>query len=434
MTAEKLRQGAIEEIGGGTAKPERGKNDNEPSWKTNAARNAWRTLGRAGLGWRVQISEFDYETGEGEVLTIPYIKPKSYLEFLMSQLPGVVVGGAGSIPECAALLNAFWNGYQQQHGSHEIFTAVEIDKSYTLPLLVHADEGRGKRRTNTLVISLETPLGLPVFEKKKRKRCDCDPAPHHLNKYPGDLKSLGSPAAEELIRGMATNTKGHSFLQRWPLVILPGVLYKAYPGIVDEFHELLGKELRSLYHEGFTASNCHFNGALVGVKADMKYHTKLGRLRRSYENKGTVQDKECCHWCLGGSTNLPWEDLQEFPCWEPSNFAQRPWNANAPPPLLIVPCDSSRPEALYQIDPFHTGKVGILRDAVGSSLFWLIEHNYFGAQGDLPSKLSSAYTVLSSCTALQRNKLRLYGASLKPCFSTRVGRASHGPTLKAPIQ
>ena len=121
-----------------------------------------------------------------------------------------------------------------------------------------------------------------------------------------------------------------------------------------------------------------FTAACIGLKADMKYHTKVGCLARSYEHKGRVRDLGCCHHCQGGFPNIPWEDVTETPIWEPTIYSERPWPLNQEPPLQRIPFDLVEPEAFYRTDPFHTGKVGALRDYVGSSLFWLIEHHYYG--------------------------------------------------------
>ena len=174
--------------------------------------------------------------------------------------------------------------------------------------------------------------------------------------------------------------------------MIPGVVYKAYPKIVDEFHRLLAKEMRILYYEGFQGPCGRvYTGVFVGLKADLKWHTKIGTLTRSYENQGKLQNIPCCHQCLSGTAELPWEDLREVPCWENIIFSTRPWSSD--PPLLAVPFDCCFPEAAYRTDPFHTGKCGILRDMVGSAVFWWIYHSYLGRAGDLSSKLDAAHLL-----------------------------------------
>ena len=385
------------------AKVERG--DKEPSWMANAQRNAWRTFKRVGVGWKVPLSTFEFDTGEGEVLMIPYISPKSCLEFLLANVPDVLVGGVTATHEFPAHLSAFWAAYQQCHGTHAVFSSADTDLSYTLPLVLHGDEGRGKRRTGTLIIALESPLGLPdkptSRKRKLHQQFDCQPLANHSNRFGCETCSLEPFSLRKLVSKMRTNNRHHSFLQRWPLIVIPGVVYTAFPTIVHKFNELLATELRSLFYEGVAGPQGRiFTAACIGLKADMKYHTKVGCLARSYEHKGRVRDLGCCHHCQGGFPNIPWEDVTETPIWEPTIYSERPWPLNQEPPLQRIPFDLVEPEAFYRTDPFHTGKVGALRDYVGSSLFWLIEHHYYGWQGDLPTKLKSAHDAFRSfCSA-----------------------------------
>ena len=339
------------------------------------------------------MSEFVFDTGEGESLVIPYISPKAYLEFLMNNCLDLVVGGARSPFECSTQLQAFWAAYRQQHSGHQVYRDCPDTGSlgYAVPLALHGDEGRGKRRTGTMAIFLETPLGLPTLSKK-RKHCTCSPPVKLLDRFQTGVVPLGTETLKSVARQMMTNTKHHSFLQRWPLIVIPGVVYKAYPKIVDEFHRLLAKEMRILYYEGFQGPCGRvYTGVFVGLKADLKWHTKIGTLTRSYENQGKRQNIPCCHQCLSGTAELPWEDLREVPCWENTIFSTRPWSSD--PPLLAVPFDCCFPEAAYRTDPFHTGKCGILRDTVGSAVFWWIYHSYLGRAGDLSSKLDAAHLL-----------------------------------------
>lgn len=371
---------------------------NDSGWKKHAQRNAWRTFRRYGIGWKVPLSVFHFTGSEGEVLEIPYIAPKDILQFLLKQHPDILFGEVRSGPGYALQLKEFWAAYQQQHEGHQIFDSESgLDTAYTLPLLVHGDEGRGKRRTNTFILFLETPFGLgePLSSasSRKRKRRDqsgCAPPQKHLEKFKQG-RNVEQPTWYKSVLGMRTNTKGNCFLQRWPLVVVPGVVYKAHPTLLYEIHKLVGLQLKALYYEGFHGPNGRsFFGSIIGIKGDMKYHTQVGKLTRSYEHQGVIRDLPCCHECLGGTPTIPWEDCSERPIWEASMFTTRPWDDAASPPLLSVPFDRGAPEEIFRKDPFHIGKVGVMRDVIGSILFWCVELGYFG-QGDVPTKLQSAH-------------------------------------------
>eukprot|EP00438_Fugacium_kawagutii_P032562 Skav217936 [mRNA] locus=scaffold1737:15914:17584:- [translate_table: standard] len=364
------------------------------------------------IGWNIPMSNFVFDTGEGDSLSIPYIAPSAYLQFLVNNCIDLVAGGAETYADCKMQLQSFWAAYQQHHGSHRIFSeSLETyDVGYAVPLAIHGDEGRGKRRTGTVAVSLESPLGLP---SKKRKQCSCNPPPNVFRKFNAQIASIGAETLKLTAKRMATNTKYHSFLQRWPLIVIPGVVYKAFPSILGEFHKLLAKEMRVLYHEGVQGpSGRIFTGVLIGVKADLKWHTQVGCLVRSYERQGRKQDLACCHHCLGGQAGMEWEDLTESPRWEHTSFTVRPWISE--PPLSNIPFDVSAPEKLYRTDPFHTGKVGILRDMVGSSVIWMIDNNYFEASGGLPEKLTRAFGAfkLFCCAQPATPALRSFTKSL----------------------
>lgn len=152
---EALRRGAMEDLGHLNLAVETKSSDS--GWKKHAQRNAWRTFRRYGIGWKVPLSVFHFTGSEGEVLEIPYIAPKDILQFLLKQHPDILFGEVRSGPGYALQLKEFWAAYQQQHEGHQIFDSESgLDTAYTLPLLVHGDEGRGKRRTNTFILSLET--------------------------------------------------------------------------------------------------------------------------------------------------------------------------------------------------------------------------------------------------------------------------------------
>lgn len=376
----------MQEAGDLSAKPSK-------SWQSNAQRNVWRSFKRLGIGWKVPLSMWEYVSEEGVVLQLPYISPKSYVEYFVNHVPDVLVGGVMSDQDRAIHLKSFWAAYRQSHGTHEVFDPnSEQDLSHTLPLCLHGDEGRGKRRTGTMVISLESPLGLV---SRKRKRDCCSVARRHVEKLTRDVVPLGS--ALDAVDMMAHNTKGHSFLQRWPLVIIPGVVYKVYPSMVHQFHDMIAREMRSLFYEGVKGpAGRIYTGALVGLKGDLDWHDKVGQFIRSWRHLGKKNQLFCCHQCLGGDAKLPWEDVGEYPCWEPTTFGVRPWMEGPqvpPPPLTQIPFDKDASEMMFRTDPFHTGKLGPMRDVAGSTVFWLLEPGYFGTVGDVAVKLQRAHQM-----------------------------------------
>lgn len=82
------------------------------------------------------MSNFEFDTGEGDSLTIPFISPKTYLDFFVNNCIDLVAGGAESYADCKIQLESFWAAYKQYHGNHRIFLkALKITIWATLCLL-----------------------------------------------------------------------------------------------------------------------------------------------------------------------------------------------------------------------------------------------------------------------------------------------------------
>lgn len=348
------------------------------------------------------MSNLEFTSADGELIDVPYYSPISMLRYLMMHHPSVVVGGLEEPADRCHHLKAFWEAYRQHHPSHPIFKHHNEDLQFILPLAWHGDEGRGKRRGNTVVIGLETPLGLSTSVDNRKKCVKCRPPPHLKTKFSNEGPDLGE-GFDDLVRALSTNNKGHSFLQHWPMFVLPGALYKRHAKLQEECLNAFGAELRRLFYEGVQTSDGQtFCGALIGAKGDLKWYTKVANLTRSFEHKGKVRDLLCCHECLAGSKECPYEDVAEVPSWSPTIFSQRPWGTA--PPTAIVPFDNHRPEAQFKRDPFHLCKVGIFRDFIGSSVLLAVFFGYLGSAGTVNDKLERAYGHFRLfCSTTQRS-------------------------------
>ena len=407
-TSQRLRLGSLEEAG----EVPKGTIDTEcsgtPSWKKNCSRQAWSMFYRLQLGWKVKLTNFHYTAPNGDQLTIPYISPKDILPYLMKHHPDLVIGGLDSACERSLHLEAFWEAYRIKHPTHEVFAEHEGSLQNTLPIYWHGDEGRGKRRGNTVVISIETPIGIHTLtETKKRPRpCGCAPPNNLKVKFGNQTRQLPSRLKQALSQQRTTMT-GHSFLQHWVLIILPTAICKSYPGVTKEMLHVIGKEFRELFYEGFEVNGRTYCVSIIGAKGDLKWFCRVANFDRSFENQGVTTDQPCCHECLAGSPNLAWEDVGPNPCWNASVFSVRPWSIV--PPMSVVPYDVSKPEFQYKKDPFHLCKVGIFRDLAGSVICFLCFKGFFGLGGDVSEKLNRAhsafvmYTMATSQTPALRS-------------------------------
>lgn len=356
----------------------------------NASRQTWSMFNRQKVGWPVKLRKLNYDPGNGTDLPMTYIAPSDLVTYLMADHPEVLCGGFTSIDDRGLHLQSFWEGFRLAHGDHEVFKEHGDNLGQVIPLVWHGDEGRGKRRGNTAVVSCGTPLSIFTAVNAKKRRlddCACNPPAQSLRKYPAVNRRLSGKHLAAL-RLQATTMKGHSFLHRFPLFIIPSAVHHEYPGALEELLKIIARDLRRLFFEGFDAGGRHYAVAVLGALGDLKWFKKIA-LERSWENKGTVRNIACCHECGAGVDNVPMEDMSETPVWAPTRYHSRPWTN--PPVMLPVPICNAIPEKQYKRDPFHFCKVGIYRDLAASCLLWLVSKNYFGGQGDINDKLATAH-------------------------------------------
>ena len=398
-SAQRVRLGCLEECGGITAgTTDREGSKSTPSWMKNCSRQAWNMFYRMNLGWKVKLSTYEFDPGDGDVISLPYLAPRDVLEYLLGNHPDAVVGGVPCPIERAHHLESFWAGYKQSHPNHPVFEVHKDNLQTVVPVCYHGDEGRGKRRGNTVVVSMEAAIGIysQRQSKKRKEPCGCNPPMDLKRKYTRKRNDL-LPRHQSRLSTQTTNMKGHSFLQHWVLFVIPSVYHHAYPQLLMEMLQVIGHDLRSLFYDGLTVKeNSQSNAknyciACCGHKGDLKWFTKVAQLNRSYEHQGRVRNLMCCHECLAGGDNTPWEDFRAIPSWAPTRYGARPWDETNPPFLVKVPFDTATPERQLKRDVFHTCKVGTFRDHVGSSICYMVHVGLFGTVGDFESKLKSAH-------------------------------------------
>ena len=368
------------------------------------ARQAWKLFRRRGVGWNVKQSTFNYLSASGDTIPISYISPYDMFEYIMTNHPGVLIGGFQSETERAHHLQAFWEGFRLQNSFHSVFSEHNGSLQCVVPMVWHGDEGRGKRRGNTAVVSIGSVIGTQsVVNSRKRARpsCDCDPSPALQRKFGGTRNRL-TAEHRRLLGVQATTMKGHSFLHRYPLFIIPSSIHHEHPDAMQQLLQLIARDLKRLFFEGVTIQGKTFNAAIIGAKGDLKWFAKIA-LQRSWEHQGRVRNLPCCHECLGGSAGVPWDDMvSDRPTWAGTRWTQRPWTDQ--PCMSAVPFCISSPERQYRRDIFHLTKVGIFRDVVGSIVCFLTMKRYFGLAGSFDERLSNAHSAFSLyCKTVKRN-------------------------------
>ena len=189
----------------------------------NVARNAYRLVKRAAIAWKVPLNVFNYTCDDGSILDIHYLHPKHLLSYFLENHP-VLLFGTPDRDKAQQSLLAWWKGFAQYHPTHAAFSLGEpLDR--LLPIALHGDEGRGKRRSQTTVFSIESVIGI----KGHSSNCD-DCHPVGLWNAPYGEDGYQHP----FVHCLRHNMKGHSFLQHFPLFLLPGTMANNYKRLTCE--------------------------------------------------------------------------------------------------------------------------------------------------------------------------------------------------------
>ena len=371
----------------------------EPS-QANASRHAWRAFRRLKYGWSIPTRSLPFPTGNNdEILDVPYFSPLDIFKYLVTHHPSLVVGGVADPRERSQHLEGFWRAYKQIHSDHTVFSEHPHSLCRCIPICYHGDEGRGKRRGNTVVLSVEAVLGIMTGWKSSagKETCtDCCPPSDVMEMFP---QRSENPCAgwDDYIKAQQTNMKGHSFLQHYPTFVLPGTMYKKHGGLMQACLGQMSNDLKQGFFDGFQDGDGRiYFLVVVGSKGDLKWMARAACLKRSFEHVGRKRHIEMCHECAAGSEALPFEDVtSEIPGWTRTIHTTRPWDELQPPAIASIPYSLSAPESQLKRDVFHLCKVGIYRDFCASAILWLLSVGYFGSIGDVDAKLERAHNVFS---------------------------------------
>ena len=344
--------------------------------EANASRNARAFIYRWGMIWKVPISVFHYRDDDGVDLEVPYISPLSYVKFLLERAPELLFGGLGVV-EGQKMLESFWASYQQTHKTHEVFREHPGCTSREIPFCFHGDEGRCLKKTNTCIMMLEAIFGLSTAENIKCKThydsCQCCSemgldVEAHCKKEAEKYDAVPASAFQEI------NLQHHSFLTKFVLFALPRVFFKQQ-NLFELLMRQISGELRQLFFEGVYARGMYWFGAIIGLKGDLAWYAKIGKLTRCYRH--VAPDSASCHVCGAGTNDQPFEDIRRNPAWRRSLYTERPWSNDNPPMFDRIPFDRNAPEKILRRDFFHCSKIGTFRDFIGSSLLLIIQFGFF---------------------------------------------------------
>ena len=208
----------------------------------------------------------------------------------------------------AAILRAFWARYRILKPKHKVFElsdSGQLQLGRTYPMLLHGDEGRGRKKSGFLVVSYTPYMGLGTNEANNKRETR-----HYIN--------------------MRLNYSGSAYIGRFLTAVLPK-MFRDESALLSILEQLATDSCYMLStgvkgHDGEI-----YKMAVLQCSGDWQWLAKAGHLNRSYSNvekrprKVGAVPKGICHLCQAGQVNIDWENFRadRAPCWWRTRFVER---------------------------------------------------------------------------------------------------------------
>ena len=304
-----------------------------------------------------------YLDTKDDSLKLPFLRFRDWLSFLLKHnCLHILCGLVKPNPDRQGdIFEAFWRRFAIHHPDHPVIQRAErgeISLRRTVPLLLHGDEGRSKKRSPFLVCNLHSPLGRGVEAGLREGR------------------------RREYLK-MLPNFTGHSYTNRFLVSCLPKQDYCGKNSFVfDILMQTIAEELHHCASEGVQHEGQRYLAVCIGIVGDWPWLCKAGGLQRSFmnvnkhkEDAGGRRRSECrgvCHLCRAGQPDWPYEQIgSRTPLWEATMLTQSPFQG--PCCLEIIPhCPGKFPD-MFKFDVFHTWHLGVGKNFLGGMLALLSE-------------------------------------------------------------
>ena len=314
-------------------------------------------------------------------LDYPCLLLRDWAEFLLKMNCWHVLCGllAPDSKRERAIWTEFWARYRKVEPLHPIFRLADegkIDLSRTAAMLLHGDEGRGRRRSPFLVVSYHSILGRGTVAANRKR-------------------------VQKPYLKMRTNFGGHSFTSRFLCGVLPRDAYAQNEECFQSLLQVASQEAAFMFESGVEDRYGHRHYmALLKNTGDWPWHHKSGGLTRSFNNsqkKATLKNPPAgiCHLCQAGQLEFPMEQFSAMsPTWLTTMFKQSPFLAE--PALAAVPHPEGKLESLWAFDSFdlfHCWNLGVGKNYLGSILALMSERENGGNIDLRFDMLSSRYRM-----------------------------------------
>ena len=259
---------------------------------SSKAEATYKILFKNKLGLGVPISKNTF----GGVEDYEWLRPSDFVAYMDRTRNLDKLLGVGSLPEIGDALELFWQRYQLVCPGHEVFEASRkghLILRQTVPIYLHADEGRTLKKKAVFLIQFQPAFGKGVGQKN---------SPEEIQRRLNELN-------------LQPNFKGHSFTTRFLAGLMLRKTYAEDPEALTDLLEYICTDLQMLAQEGLLLrDNTRLWMATLGNKGDWSYLAQVAGLTRSYKNAPKRQssqapDKGMCHLCYAGMAGYPYEDV-----------------------------------------------------------------------------------------------------------------------------
>lgn len=293
----------------------------------------------------------------------PYVSLSDWLKYVVENDSLEQIVGVKDLQDMQPLLTTFWSRFRFSHPHHKMYDPLESGApqhhSMTIPIVMHGDEGRGRKKKQIMILSWMGLLGR------------------------GSSRCSGSGSSGDPEPVCSLNLLGSTWLTHFLHSVLPVGLYSNQPEALDEVFALQARELATLFYDGVEIGGRVFYVACVGVKGDVPFLTKCGGFIRSYTRKPTAKSSRkagvgICHLCCAGKEDfeypVPFEELGvEHPSWLSTVGLEKPYSSDPPYALVPFERDGTDVGKLYRFDIFHNLHLGLGKSFVSSAVCMVLE-------------------------------------------------------------
>ena len=256
------------------------------------AEETYKALFANKLALNVPISKNTF----GGIEDYEWIRPSDFVAYMDKTLNLDKLIGVRYLAEIGDALELFWQRYKLVCPGHEVFEASQAGRlilRQTVPIYLHADEGRTLKKKAVFLLQFQPAFGKGIGQKN---------SPEQIQQR---LRELN----------LQPNFKGHSFTTRFLAGLMLRKTYSENEAALMDLLEHICNDLRMLGQEGLLLrDNTRLWLATLGNKGDWSYLAQVAGLTRSYKNAPKRQssqaaDKGMCHLCHAGLAGYPYEDV-----------------------------------------------------------------------------------------------------------------------------